>query len=333
MHVLQVCNVGSIVGGTAACAWSLTRAWPQLRHTVAFLSPVDSMTRQVFQPHPVATWPHCGTEQIQSQQPDLVILHNISPAGASLWSGACSIQYVHSVGTRLVADQTLYCSDWLARQCRAPGDSVVWQGVPVPVRPVTPRVRGSDRLRIGRICTPSLRKWPDTLPVFYSHLASRHPQVDWEFVGCPISMQSPLQAACRGQATFYASGWNARSLLWDWDALLYHHPSLTESFGRTLAEAARAGCVPIVDQRGGFSEQLDIISGMGCRTLAEFSDSISALSDPEARRCLSQQVQSQANSTFSIEAFGRRMSLVVERLASRPVSTYTSSPCSINDEA
>lgn len=320
MHLLQVCNVGSIVGGTAACAWSLTRAWPQLRHTVAFLSPVDQATRQVFQPHRIETWSSCTAERIKALQPDLVILHNVSKAGASHWGGAFTVQYVHSVGPRLQADQTLCCSHWLARQLRAAEESVLWQGVPVPPSPIACRPRFTDRLRIGRFCTPSLRKWPEALLEFYTELASRHPQVDWEFIGCPVALQPRLLSACRSQAYFILPSWQARSYLWEWDALLYHHPTLTESFGRTLAEAARAGCVPIVDQRGGFVEQLEVVAGMGCRTRLEFSNAITVLGDVPVRRSLSQDIQQQAGTAFSLAAFGHRFNALVDRMATQSTS-------------
>jgi len=315
MHVLQVCNVGSIVGGTAACAWSITRAWPQLRHSVAFLSPVDSVTRQAFRPHKVAVWPLCTSKQIEQLQPDLVILHNVAGAGASHWSGALTVQYVHSMGQRLSADFTVYCSRWLARQCRASEESVLWQGVPLPPRPAASKTKIPGRFRIGRICTPSNRKWPDSLPAFYSQLAKQHVDVDWDFVGCPSAMQPCLQSACQGRATFLPAGWLARSHLWDWDAFLYHHPTLTESFGRTLAEAARVGCIPIVDQRGGFAEQLAVVGGRGCRHEAEFSDAISELSDPESRLRLSEHVHRQANQMFSISAFSQRLGSLIARIA------------------
>ncbi|MFO1006151.1 MAG: hypothetical protein U0929_09340 [Planctomycetaceae bacterium] len=314
MHLLQVCNVGSVVGGTAACAWSLARAWPQLRHSVAFLSPADSATRQAFCPHHVETWSHCTASRIKALQPDMVILHNVGKAGAELWDGAFTIQYVHSVGSRLQADQTVYCSRWLARQVGASEKPVLWQGVPVPPSLAVCRHRFTDRLRIGRICTPSMRKWPESLLEFYAELASRHPQVDWEFIGCPVTLQPRLLSACRGQARFILPSWQARSHLWEWDALLYHHPTLTESFGRTLAEAARAGCVPIVDHRGGFVEQLEVVSGFGCRTLTEFSNAIAALGNVSTRRSLSQQVQVQANAVFSLSAFAHRLSTLVDRM-------------------
>ena len=48
MRLLQVCNVGRIVGGTAACAWSITRAFPDLEHHVAFLSSITDETQRGF---------------------------------------------------------------------------------------------------------------------------------------------------------------------------------------------------------------------------------------------------------------------------------------------
>ncbi len=312
MHLLQVCNVGQIVGGTAACAWSVTRALPQLKHTVAFLSCADTVTRQAFEPHQVLHWPHCTSEFIRQVHPDLVILHNISAGHTSLWHGALTIQYVHSAGRLQPADRTVYCSRWLAEQCRAKNATVLWQGVPLPIRPSPPRPRPEGRLRIGRICTPTARKWPDSLPAFYAHLATQHPHVDWEFVGCPTAMQAQLQTACCGRATFFPAGWLARSHVWHWDALLYHHPTLTESFGRTVAEAARAGCLPIVDHRGGFIEQLEVLGGRGCHNRSEFADAIAELSDSESRQRLSESITHKAHEHFSLARFGTRLRSLID---------------------
>ncbi len=311
MRLLQVCNVGQIVGGTAACAWSVTRALPQLTHTVAFLSRPDAVTLQAFEPHSVLHWPGCHSDRIRQVNPDLVILHNISAGSSSAWDGAWTVQYVHSVGRRLPADQTVYCSQWLAGQCRVQHPSVLWQGVPLPTRPRTLRARTEGRLRIGRMCTPTARKWPDSLPAFYSPLATQHPHVDWEFVGCPPGMQPLLQTACCGRATFHVANWQARSHVWHWDALLYHHPTLTESFGRTVAEAARAGCIPIVDDRGGFTEQLQVLGGRGCRTGPEFARAIAELSDPESRQRLSARMSLQAHAHFSLASYGERLQSLI----------------------
>ncbi len=307
MHMLQVCNVGQIVGGTAACAWSVTRALPQMSHTVAFLARVDAVTCQAFEPNHVLNWPHCTSDRIRQVNPDLVLLHNIAADHSSFWDGAYTMQYVHSVGRRLTADCTVYCSRWLADQCRVQAPSVLWQGVPLPSRPSTPRQPPEGRLRIGRICTPTARKWPDSLPAFYSQLSIQHPDIDWEFVGCPTDMQTLLQSACSGRATFHPAHWQARSHFWNWDALLYHHPTLTESFGRTVAEAARAGCIPIVDNRGGFTEQLDVLGCRGCCTASEFSDAITELVDQEYRQRLAQSIRQKATEYFSHASFSTRL--------------------------
>lgn len=307
MHLLQVCNVGQIVGGTAACAWSLTRALPQMTHSVAFLSRADAVTRQAFEPHRILHWPDCTSELIRQVNPDLVILHNISAGQSRWWDGAYTIQYVHSAGRRLLADRTVYCSRWLAEQCRARNPAILWQGVPLPIRPSTPQHRIEGRLRIGRICTPTPRKWPDSLPAFYAQLATQHPYVDWEFVGCPMAMQPLLLSACSGRATFHPASWQARSHVWHWDALLYHHPTLTESFGRTVAEAARAGCVPIVDDRGGFTEQLEALGGRGCRTRSEFANAISQLSGLESLQRPGETIRLKAEEHFSLAGFGAKL--------------------------
>ncbi len=306
MHLLQICNVGQITGGTAACAWSVTRALPQMRHTVAFLSRTDEATRCAFADHALLEWPTGEASRVRSIDPDLILLHNICPSRGATSFSAPTIQYVHSVGTRLPADRTVYCSQWLAAQCGATPSEVLWQGVPRPPRPPEATRSNGDRLRVGRICTPTLRKWPSALIEFYTDLARQHPNVDWEYVGCPSEMVSSLRVACQGRATFHSAGWNARSHFWNWDALLYHHPTLTESFGRTVAEAARAGCLPIVDARGGFLEQLAQLPGRACGTREEFS---AALHGCAATRLsdFSEKAQAAANRHFSFAAFGTRL--------------------------
>lgn len=319
-HLLQVCNVGQIAGGTAACAWSLVQALPQFRHTVAFLSAVSAPTRDAFSKCHIVQWPRCSSDFIRSISPDLVVLHNIAARESTIWDGAMSIQYIHSAGPRVRADATFYCSEWLADACRADRRAVLWQGVPCPLPSVPPPVRGQEGLKIGRLCTPTHRKWPGDLPDFYSSLASKHPDVFWEFVGCPRDSQAALLAACLGRARFYDASWAARSLFWNWDATLYHHSSLTESFGRTLAEAARAGCIPIMDDRGGFSEQLRALKLSGCGSMTDFSDKIDELRDRDLRGELSTRIQSLADEQFSIRAFGIRFRDRLNALAtmSRP---------------
>lgn len=320
MHLLQVCNVGEIMGGTAACAWSLTRSLPDWKHSIAFLTPIRPTTREAFHPHTLIDWSPGKLISDASMDADLIILHNIGPGRLSLRGGRPTIQYVHSIGRRIEADQTVYCSEWLATQCARPREQVLWQGVPIPQEPFGHTVRGAGPLRIGRICTPSRRKWPESLVEFYAVLASRHPNVQWEFVGCPDELRSKLLMACQLRAVFQKASWGARSAFWKWDALLYHHPTLVETFGRTAAEAARAGCIPIVDDCGGFQEQLRVLGGFGCRSIQDFSAALTQLADVTTRIKLATTLQQRAEAHFSLRAFRERILRAYAKIQGRSTS-------------
>lgn len=304
MRLLQVCNVGNIVGGTAACAWTVTRALPRIQHAVVFLSRVTEETQRDFADCRVEHWDRVDDERLSGFQPDVVLLHNTPERHVGRISSAMRVQYVHSVGRRAEADLTLYCSRWLANRCGGEAADVLYQAVPRPVQPVGGETRGlRERLVVGRICTPQPQKWPSNLPAFYRRLVRRSPEVDWEFVGCPESMQSELNEACGGRAIFHAASWQARSLLWRWDALLYHNPHVTESFGRTVAESMRAGCVPVVDDRGGFREQVQADCGFLCDGEDAFSAAVDRLHDPGQRRTMSRAGMALANESFSLSRF------------------------------
>jgi hypothetical protein len=309
MRLLQVCNVGRIVGGTAACAWSITRALPEVEHHVAFLSSIADDTREAF----AGTRLHCCERITNGFVRDLgcesVILHNISPSRVESITAAWALQYVHSKGTRAPADCTRSCSRWLAVQClgtRATDDDVLYQGVPRPVGDVRP-ADSNRRFVVGRICTPTRAKWPSLLTDFYAELARRAPMTDWEFVGCPHDLQPMLFEACGRRAVFHPASWTARSHLVRWDALLYHHPTLTESFGRTAAEAMRGGCIPIVDARGGFLEQVNSESGWVCQTIEDFAAALERLENPSVRNRMAGSARDRADQLFSLSAIRQRL--------------------------
>jgi len=327
VHLLQVCNVGEICGGTAACAWSVTRSFPQWQHTVAFLNPVRHATRRAFAPHLVLEWPRVTAALVEAVEADGLLLHNTSPHRLPEPVGVPTWQYAHSRTPLAAADATLYCSQWLADEWGAASADVCWQGVPIPPwpavigadRPCLPErpavqdgsatVRVIDRefLVVGRLCTPTPRKWPTDVLPFYAALTARCPFVWWEFVGCPRVLESALRTACAGRATFWSAGWERRDRYFTWDALLYHHPRLTESFGRTVAEAMCAGCVPIVDGRGGFREQLDRGGGFLCGTFSDFVTALDTLRDTATRQAIAHRAIEVARERFSLEAFARRL--------------------------
>ncbi len=305
VHLLQVCNVGRILGGTAACAWTVTRCFPDAQHTLAFLSRPTAATRAAFEHCEVLAWDRVTPSLVDDCGADVVLLHNTAARSLAAELPVFTIAYVHSRIEPAAGDLTLYCSRWLASQCGADESSVLYQAVPSATRPdcsSDTRALRSDPI-IGRLCTPVSHKWPEQLVGFYRDLARSHPQVEWEFVGCPTKLRTALEDACGGRARFWDADWEARSRFWQWDALLYHHPTLSESFGRTAAEAMRCGCVPIVDDRGGFVEQVAKGCGYLCREMSDFNAAIAELSDPGARRHMSRAARAHADRAFSLQRF------------------------------
>ncbi|MFN0196414.1 MAG: glycosyltransferase [Planctomycetaceae bacterium] len=316
LRLLQVCNVGKITGGTAACAWSITRSLPQCEHLVAFLSPITAEARAAFAHCQLFEWREVTQLAVARCDPDAIILHNTLAGRWEYPLGAPTIRYVHSLGRPGNEDQRWYCSRWLAKQCGEPGGIVCRQSVPRPLRPAEETHR-ELRLHpvVGRLCTPRLRKWPRELIGFYRRMSELFPSIQWEFVGCPSALQAPLAEVCRGHASFLPAGWMQRSRMWHWDALLYHHPTLTESFGRTAAEAMRAGCIPIVDARGGFIEQIAHETGYLCADVDDFAAALRVLLDPEERRRRSERCRDHADRVFSFTRFGHDLRELLDGLA------------------
>ncbi|MBW3542809.1 MAG: glycosyltransferase family 4 protein [Planctomycetes bacterium] len=314
MHILQVANVGRVTGGTGACAWTIAHSLSACRHTIAFLSRLDDETRGAFAGSRVLQWKRVTAAAVRRLNPDVIILHNTPAASMDERLPAFTLQYAHSRIDPAAADVCVYCSRWLAERYGGNMHDVLYQPVPRP-----PRIAGwhderplRERLVIGRLCTPTPRKWPDELVPFYRMLAGRFRDVQWEFVGCPPALQPRLQEACGGRATFHTAGWNARGHLWRWDALLYHHPHVTESFGRVAAEAMRAGCIPIVDGRGGFLEQIVPGCGFRCGSPPDFAAAIAAITDPADRWPISRTARAHADERFSPAAFREAL---LERLS------------------
>jgi hypothetical protein len=290
---------------------------------VAFLGPIADDTRAAFAPCEVLQWPLVTADRVASVRPDVILLHNTSPRRVRRAWSTPTIQYAHSYTELAAADLTIYCSRWLARRFGAGDADVCWQGVPRPSQLKRPRdgCRWASSVVVGRLCTPDRRKWPADVVAFYRELSRRCPWVWWEFVGCPADLQPPLREVCNFRAVFWDAGWERRDRYATWNALLYHHPGLTESFGRIVAEAMRAGCVPIVDRRGGFCEQLEPGGGLLCETLDEFAAALEEVRSFEARRRLSEQARRIADVRWSLRAFGERLRahFLASRERERPV--------------
>jgi glycosyltransferase involved in cell wall biosynthesis len=320
MHLLQVCNVGNICGGTAACAWTVARALPGAQHTLLFLSPVTPATRDACSGLRIESLERVDPDWVSTINPDIVLLHNTSRARSGRLSAPLTVQYLHSRIDPAPADLTVICSNWLRQEYGGQDQgTVLWQPVAVPeADPLQTTRLLRDGLLVGRLCTPTTRKWPWALIAFYAALATEHPHIHWEFVGCPDELHPELLRACAGRAAFLPASWLARRHLHRWDVLLYHHPTLAESFGRTVAEALMAGCIPVVDDRGGFREQIEPAVGYLCRGQGDFSAALTALQDRSLRHRLSRRGQLFAHEQFSTAVFVRRFRKLLESALSAP---------------
>lgn len=323
--LIQVCNVAEVMGGTGACAWTITRSLPEWRHVVAFPKTARPEVVREFAPAEVRTWPIITPTQIREaakqagrdREGAVVLLHNTAASRVKGELPAVVLQYVHSAIRPAPADSVRYCSRSLAERCGAGPEAVLYQAVPEPPRGESSDSRSLRRkLVVGRLCTPTPRKWPDEIVDWTQTLAARVPGIQWEFVGCPEGMQSRLREACSGEAVFYPASWEARRFLWQWDALVYHHPTITETFGRVVAEALRAGCVPVVDARGGFLEQVTPETGFVCATPEEFAAALKKLRDDHALRWrMSHAGRHRGRDLFSEEALADRLKSWIRQTA------------------
>jgi hypothetical protein len=314
-RLLQICNVGRIVGGTAACAWTVTRALPDFEHHVLFLSPPDRETVEAFAPVAVSHSPMITPVDIAAIDPDFILLHNTSSRRILESLPAPTILYLHSaISEPAQANVVVCCSQWLARRLALPVDHVLWQAVPKSAPLGSPRVAADrEQMAVGRLCTPQARKWPRSIVPFYAQLAARCPNVNWEFVGCLWELQPALTAACQGRCRFHPAGWQQRGLLTKWDVLLYSNPALPESFGRTVAESMRSGCIPVVDRLGGFIEQIPDDCGFLCSSCDEFAAALGRLSDVDFRCAISARAKRHANHWFSETQFARNLRMWLKR--------------------
>lgn len=316
--LIQVCNVAEVMGGTGACAWTITRALPDWRHVVVFPRAARPEVKRAFAPAEIRNWPvvtpdlirrECGREKHVDGGGVVVVLHNSGAGRVQGHLPAVVLQYVHSAIRPAVADSVRYCSRYLAERCGTDGDEVLYQSVPEPPREGGRDERGLRReLVVGRLCTPTSKKWPEEVVGWTAAIVRRVPGVRWEFVGCPEGLQADLRTACAGEAVFHPASWAARRHLWRWDALVYHHPTVTETFGRVVAESLRAGCVPVVDARGGFLEQVTAETGFLCGEEEAFAEALERLRDDRAMRWrMSQRGREHGRRLFGEAAVAERL--------------------------
>lgn len=313
MKLLQVVNVSNLLGGTFACAFTISRALPDFQHLIIAISScdrgIDNELSRV-----------CGFDVVRktrilpadfdSFNPDVVIFHNTPPHLFPNYVPEDVVTFFYSHSAVMMTESrnrslvVWAVSRWLAEKVNIGYDFVVHQPVPLP--PGSPN-RG-ETLRIGRLCTPTnSKKWRlEEIVPLYTRLSKVHTDVQWEFVGCPEPYMSQVAKCCQGRVVFHDASWDARSLLWEWDAMLYDS-LLEESYGRVVCESQRCGCIPIVSHRGGFIEQIQNgQDGFLCDGVDKFDYAIGYVKDGERLRYLRESAMQSGDVRGSLSAWRRK---------------------------
>jgi glycosyltransferase involved in cell wall biosynthesis len=317
MRLLQIARRPEITGGSVGCAWTICQALPDWSHVLFCCSPgeVPEPIRDAFAGHRLLAGPMVTAAVLRAAAPDVIFLHNVTDEqmAPELLADVPAFFYCHgsysegfrtpSAGLMATSTRVFCVSEFLAGQLGFQ-DGVWYQPVSSPPAGGEPRTR--QPLVVGRLCNPRRENWPASLAGFYRRLASWCPYVRWEFVGCPAELRSELDEACGGGAVFHEAGLAARGHLRRWHAMLYH-TEVIHAYGRTICEAQQAGCVPVVDRRGGFVEQIDSgRTGYLCETVDHFAAALGELRDAERRRTLALAACEAGDHRGSLERWRRR---------------------------
>ena len=319
MKLLQICNVANICGGTFGCVYSIAKCLPDWDHeaiaTNSGEGPVIGETQDLFPGKITRKRPPLPNALIESIKPDAIIFHNTAehcvPPRPPV--GVPRFFYQHSAaaackGARRRCDVFWCVSEYLANAVGIDKEQVLYQPVPCPPNPEKyNRIRiaelSSEVLIVGSICTANPRKWKESVEI-HDFLHREHPEIQWAFVGCPEGVVTDMILACGGKASFHDTSYGARNMMHFWDAMLHHSTSVTETYGRTVCEAQRTGCIPLVTDRGGFREQ--IINGQDgflCKDHEEFSLSLRLLKQHDRRKQMSEAAIRSADSRGSLKAW------------------------------
>lgn len=317
MKLLSVNNAGRI-GGTLACTYSVVRSLPDIEHHIHVVGQInEDHWKQMFGGLNVSrSGPGMITPgHIEKIRPDFIILNNTTDSACPQWLTMPTLLFRHSARIAPAPHHhQVFASRWLATQCgHAPVEAdILYQGVP---KPSGVYFRDSEQApQIGTMAVPERQKWNFHSLNLYRQLSLvSPPESIFEFVGCPPGLREDLRMAVRPrQATFFDAQWDIRCRLSGWDFLIHHNPSLPESFGRVAVEAMRAGCIPLVDDQGGFQETVPHLVppiGYRCSEQLHFVERLDEISkaDYDYRMRMRDRIQSMADETYSHSAFADRL--------------------------
>lgn len=253
-------NSGAACGGTMRCSIDMIRALPDAKHHLCVLnSGMDPRAEQELTELGVSI----ANGLSFASECDVLVCQNTHRSNVPS-TRAKVIYYAHSVNSTArnppkQVDAHLCVSGWLAAKLGWSADTVLYQPVSIPPWPDASWSRDPTQLIIGRICTPTPKKWVwEEFYPYFANIVDVFPHAKFEFVGAPKAIERRLRQECPAEHLAFApASPQARSLLHEWDILLYTSGT-EESFGRVVREAQRCACYPIVSDRGGFVEQIDV---------------------------------------------------------------------------
>jgi len=161
-----------MVGGTANCSLSITRAFPDCEHSVHFTTFSSKEAEIAFSGHRVT----CGeVTQSVMQGNDLVIFHNTPEQRfpAHIPAECVTVFYQHSAARscsvpRSRCDFRFVVSEFLADRIGLQKNTVLYQ----PVEKADRIEDGRTRSRVIRYCTPNSAKWPEGMEKLYEAIMS-----------------------------------------------------------------------------------------------------------------------------------------------------------------
>lgn len=291
MKFLHINNVTSLTGGTARFTHDVTKCFPDCLHTVYSLSGSWSQSdRDAFGSNCELITGSNPTQYARDNPHDVLVFNNtradLLPSqriGQSL-----SVYVAHSAteSARQAANRTqkqFVVSEWLKQKLKV-DYPVLYQPIQKPNRLSiqTPenepfRVWYDKQIEyghtiIGRICTPSARKWKlsDWTDVFTAVDDDNRYLKSFHFVGATGEAIDWVCDNIKSPVFVSNASPDARGFMPYWDVLL-NPTTIPESYGRVINESRRVGCVPVVSRIAGFIEQIDdTIDGRLCDTAEQF---------------------------------------------------------------
>jgi len=267
-RILWVNNLANICGGTLQATHSMVHALPGCEHIVlALAGRFDADCTAAFPQGTLLLSNQTVRELTDTHKPELLVYQNTRPADMTDDSGtALSVYYQHSehagaAEARRRCARSFAVSKYLATAEGMPHDDVLYQPVTIPRKHEKCRPRDSGaRVTLGRICTPKASKWNPRHVIEPIREAARYgsTRLRFVFVGAPPDIETWVRKELErtdAEVEFHPASYEARGLLHEWHFLLYS-TDIQESFGRTVKEAQRCGCYPIVSSVGGFKEQI-----------------------------------------------------------------------------